>query len=210
VGGGLPTRYRALRDVFGEAGGPPERGLVYETIRPVEASFNPDWLESSPRLLGEPEVAGWHVTVPAELKARALDVARGPAAGLLVPGHEPEQQALQLIAEAAQQALTPLVRRALRRRLEETGYIFVATDRLAVARLAVAAARALDDPTIPPERHPLVRLLLGAGLGRLLGTERIGTRRASEVLLELIERATEQQAQSGPTETRPSGLILPR
>jgi hypothetical protein len=210
VGGGLPTRYRALRDVFGEAAGPPERGLVYETIRPVEASFNPDWLESSPRLLGEPEVAGWHVTVPAELKARALDVARGPAAGLLVPGHEPEQQALQLIAEAAQQALTPLVRRALRRRLEETGYIFVATDRLAVARLAVAAARALDDPTIPPERHPLVRLLLGAGLGRLLGTERIGTRRASEVLLELIERATEQQAQSGPTETRPSGLILPR
>jgi hypothetical protein len=210
VGGGLPTRYRALRDVFGEAAGPPDRALVYETIRPVEASFNPDWLESSPRLLGEPEVAGWHVTVPAELKARALDVARGPTAGLLVPGHEPEQQALQLIAEAAQQALTPLVRRALRRRLEETGYIFVATDRLAVARLAVAAARALDDPTIPPERHPLVRLLLGAGLGRLLGTERIGTRRASEVLLELIERATEQQAQSGPTETRPSGLILPR
>jgi hypothetical protein len=129
---------------------------------------------------------------------------------LLVPGHEPEQQALQLIAEAAQQALTPLVRRALRRRLEETGYIFVATDRLAVARLAVAAARALDDPTIPPERHPLIRLLLGAGLGRLLSTERIGTRRASDVLLELIERATEQQAQSGPTETRPSGLILPR
>ncbi len=210
VGGGVPTRYRALRDVFGEAAGPPEHALVYETIRPVEASFNPDWLESSPRLLGEPEVAGWHVTVPAELKARALDLARGPTAGLLVPGHEPEQQALQLIADAGQQALTPLVRRALRRRLEETGFIFVATDRLAVARLAVAAARALDDPTIPPERHPLIRLLLGAGLGRLLSTERIGTRRASDVLLELIERATEQQAQSGPTETRPSGLILPR
>ena len=210
VGGGVPTRYRALRDVFGEAAGPPERALVYETIRPVEASFNPDWLEDSPRLLAEPEVAGWHVTVPADLKARALEVARGPAAGLLVPGHTPEQQALQLIADAAQQALTPLVQRALRRRLEETGYIFVATDRLAAARLAVAAARALDDPTLPPERHPLVRLLLGAGLSRVVGTERIGTRRASEVLLELIERATQQQPQGGPTETRPSGLILPR
>ena len=210
VGAGLPTRYRALRDVFGEAAGPPERALVYETIRPVEASFNPDWLEGSPRLLAEPEVAGWHVSVPADLKARALDVARGPAAGLLVPGHTPEQQALQLIADAANQALTPLVRRALRRRLEETGYIFVATDRLPAARLAVAAARALEDPSIAPERHPFVRLLLGAGLGRLLGTERIGTRRASEVLLELIERATQQQAQGGSTETRPSGLILPR
>jgi hypothetical protein len=210
VGGGLPTRYRALRDVFGEATAAPERALVYETIRPVEASFNPDWLEESPRLLAEPEVAGWHVTVPTELRTRALDVARGPAAGLLVPGHTPEQHALQLIADAAHQALTPLVRRAVRRRLEETGYIFVATDRLAAARLTVAAARALDDPAIPPERHPFVRLLLGAGLGRLLGSERIGTRRASDLLLELIERATQQQAQAGPTETRPSGLILPR
>ncbi len=210
VGGGLPTRYRALRDVFGEAEGPPERALVYETIRPVEASFNPDWLEDSPRLLAEPEVAGWHVAVPPDLRARALEVARGPAAGLLVPGHSPEQQALQLIAEAAHQGLTTVVRRALRRRLEETGYIFVATDRLAAARLAVAAARALDDPAIPPERHPLVRLLLGAGLARLLGSEKIGTRRAADLLLELIERATQQQNQSGPTETRPSGLILPR
>jgi hypothetical protein len=210
LGGGLPTRYRALRDVFGEASAPPERALVYETIRPVEASFNPNWLEDSPRLLGEPEVAGWHVTVPPDLRTRALDVAHGPAAGLLVPGHTPEQQALQLIAEAAEQGLTPLIRRALRRRLEETGYIFVATDRLAAARLAVAAARALDDLAIPPERHPVVRLLLGAGLGRLLGAERIGTRRASDVLLELIERATQQQTQTGPTETRPSGLILPR
>jgi hypothetical protein len=210
VGGGLPTRYRALRDVFGEAPSAPERALVYETIRPVEASFNPDWLEDSPRLLGEPEVAGWHVAVPVDLRGRALDVARGPAAGLLVPGHTPEQQALQLIAEVAQQALTPLVRRALRRRLEETGYIFVATDRLTAARLAVAAARALEDPSLSAERHPLVRLLLAAGLGRLLGSEKIGARRAADVLLELVERATQQQTQSGPTETRPSGLIVPR
>ena len=126
------------------------------------------------------------------------------------PGHEPEQQALQLLADAAHQALTPSVRRALRRRLEETGYIFVATDRLAVARLAVAAARALADEAGAAERHPFVRLLLAAGLARLLGSERIGARRAADVLLELVERATQQQTQTGPTETRPSGLILPR
>ena len=47
VGGGLPTRYRAFRDVFGEAPGGPERALVYETISPVEANFNPDWLDES-------------------------------------------------------------------------------------------------------------------------------------------------------------------
>jgi hypothetical protein len=210
VGGALPTRYRALRDVFGEASGPPERALVYETISPVEASFNPDWLDDSTRLLSEPEVAGWHIAVAPDLRGRALDVARSQTAGLLVPGHTPEQQALQLIAEAARQALTPSVQRAVRRRLEETGYIFVATDRLAAARLAVAAARALEDQAIPPERHPFVRVLLAAGLGRLLGPERVGARRAADLLLELVERVTQQHAQAGPTETRPSGLILPR
>jgi hypothetical protein len=214
-GVGLPTRYHALRDVFGEAPGPPERGLVYETISPVEANFNPDWLDDSPRLLGEPEVAGWYVPVPAELRARALEVAAGSEATLLVPGRAPEQQALQLLAEAAEQALTPLVRRALRRRLEETGYIFVATDRLPAARLAVAAARALDEASssssVLPAQHPLLRLLLASGLARLTGSETIAGRRSGEILLELVDRAAQRDNQpSGPVQTRPSGLIIPR
>jgi hypothetical protein len=212
VGGGVPTRYQAFRDVFGEADGPPGRGLIYETISPVEINFNPGWLEESPRLLGEPEVAGWYVPMPAELRTRALEVAHAPSVGLLVPGHTPEQQALQLVADAARDAFTSVVRRGLRRRLEETGYIFLQSDRLALARLAAAAARGLDDTGgVPPERHPLVRLLIAAGLARLTGGETVGSRRASEVLLELVERATEQQqSQSGGVETRPSGLILPR
>jgi hypothetical protein len=209
-GGGVPTRYHAFRDVFGEADAAPERALVYETISPVEANFNPDWLDDSTRLLSEPEVAGWHVPVPVELRARTLEVARGPAAGLLVPGHTPEQNALQLLAEAAQQALTPSVRRGLRRRLEETAYVFVATDRLPAARRAVASALALQDEHLPPERQPLLRMLLGSGLARLTGTEMVGSRRAAEVLLELVERASQRDGQSGGVETRPSGLILPR
>jgi hypothetical protein len=214
-GSGLPTRYRAMRDVFGEAPGPPERGLIYETISPVEANFNPEWLDDSARLLGEPEVAGWYVPVPADLRARALEVAAASGAALLVPGRAPEQQALKLLAEAAEQALTPVARRALRRRLEETGYIFVATDRLPAARLAVAAARALDETfsssSVPPERQPLLRLLLASGLARLTGSEAIGGRRAAEVLLELVERATQREDESGGlVETRPSGLIIPR
>ncbi len=210
VGGGLPTRYGAFRDVFGEAASAPERGLVYETISPVEINFNPDWLEESPRLLGEPELNGWYVSVPADLRSRALEVARAPATGLVVPGHTPEQQALYLVADAANAALTPLVRRGLRRRLEETAYLFLQTDRLGVARLAASAAHALEDGGVPPERHPLLRLLLGAGLSRLTGAETVGSRRAGEVLLELIERGTQQQAPGGQVETRPSGLILPR
>jgi hypothetical protein len=186
---------------------------VYENISPVEANFHPEWLEDSPRLLSEPEVAGWYVPMPDDLRARALEVARGPVAALLVPGHGPEQEALRLLTEAAQRAITPAVQRAFRRRVEETAYIFLTSDRLAAGRLAVAAARALEDngASVAPERHPLVRLLLAAGLARLTGVEMVGSRRAAEVLLELIERATSQrQGQAGPVETRPSGLILPR
>src|SRR5438270_294723 len=141
-----------LRSMGVEPPWPPERGLIYETISPVEVNFNPGWLDESPRLLGEPEVAGWYVPVPAEFRARALEVARAPSAGLLVPGHTPEQQALQLVADASRQALTPTALRGLRRRIEETGYIFLQTDRLGLARLAAAAARALDTGGVPPDR----------------------------------------------------------
>jgi len=140
-----------------------------------------------------------------------LEVVRAPFAALLVPAHPPEQQALSLVAEAARQALTPEVRRALRRRLEETGYVFVATDRLPAARLAVAAARGIDDPHVAPERHPLLRLLVAAGLARTLRAEKVGGRPAPDVLIELVERGAEQAGESGPSvEARPSGLILPR
>ena len=210
VGGGLPTRYHALKDVFGEAPAPPERALVYATISPVEVNFHPEWLDESARLTAEPELAGWHVPLPVELRARALEVARAPTAGLVVPGRTPEQQALQLLTDAAQQALTPLTRRALRRRLEETAYVFVDTDRLGATRLAVAAAGPLEDSHLVPERHRLLRMLLEAGLVYLTGAEMVGARRAWEVLLELIEAAMQREGQAGGVETRPSGLILPR
>ena len=95
--------------------------------------------------------------------------------------------------------------------LEETAYLFVATDRVPAARRAVAAALALQDEHLPPERHPLLRMLLASGLARLTGAEMVGSRRAAEVLLEVVERATQRDSQPGSgVETRPSGLILPR
>ena len=210
AGGGVPPRYRAFREVFGEASAVPERALVYETIAPVDVNLHPEWLDESARLTAEPEVAGWHVPLPAEMRPRAVEVIRATAAGLLLPGHTPEQQALQLLAEAAQQGLTPRMRGALRRRLEETAYVFVATDRLIAARLAVGAARPLDDRNLLVERHPFLKALLQAGLMRLLGSEMVGTRPAAQVLLELIERAIQSERPTGGLEARPSGLILPR
>jgi hypothetical protein len=210
---GLPTRYRSFTDLFGEADHAPERALVYATVSPLEVNLHPEALAESARLIREPEVAGWHLAVSDDLRTRAAEVARGPGAALLVPGHPPEQQALRLLVDAARQALTAHRRHALRRRLEETGSIFVATDRLPAARLAVAAARAVQDPSLAPERHPFLRLLLTAGLVSGLRAERSGSgRNLAERLVELIERAVEREAGRGPeaTTTTPTGLILPR
>ncbi len=208
----LPTRYRPLRDVFGEAPGPPERALVYESVNPVEANFSPDWLAEAQALMREPEVMGWYVPTPDFLRARALEVVRTTTATLLVPGQEPEQQALFLLAEAEQQALTPAMRRALQRRLEETAYIFVTSDRLTAARRAVASARALDDQSRPLEQQPFLRVMLEAGLARAIRTEQVAGRAASDVLIELLERSLEHTRERGRSavESRPSGLILPR
>ncbi len=208
----LPTRYRALRDAFGEAPGPPERPLVHATISPVEASFNPDWLSQADDLMREPELLGWYIPVPEGLRSRALEVARAPAAALLVPGQEPEQRALQLFEDAERQTLTPALRRALQRRLEETAYFFVTSDRLNAARHAVASARALEDRTRSLTRQPLLRIMLESGLARLVRSETVGGRAASEVLIDLLERAFDESRERGRegVETRPSGLILPR
>jgi hypothetical protein len=211
-GTALPTRYVALREVFGEAPEPPERALVFDTVSPVEASLSPDWLEQSQDLVREREVAGWHVPISEALRARALEVARSTTSALLVPGNTPEQQALHLLGDAFREALTPTLRRALRRRLEETAFIFASTDRMTAARHAVAASAALEDATRPAERNPFARVLIEAGLARALRTEPVGSRPAAEVVLELIERALEQarEGNRGGVESRPSGLILPR
>jgi hypothetical protein len=209
----LPTRYRSFKELFGEAAHAPERALVYATVSPLEASLHPEALAESARLIREREVAGWHLPVSDDLRARAAEVARGPGARLLVPGNPPEQQALRLLVEAAREALTAHRRQALRRRLEETGYIFVATDRQPAARLAVAAARAVQDPGVAPEHHPLLRMLLTAGLVRGLGREESPSGgNLAEHLVELIERAVERESGRGPeaTTTTPTGLILPR
>ncbi|HET6316821.1 MAG TPA: hypothetical protein VFG86_10200 [Chloroflexota bacterium] len=208
----LPTRYRALRDAFGEAPGPPERALVYETISPVEASFHPDWLSQTGDLMDEPELHGWYIPVPEAMRTRALDVARAPTAALLVPGQEPDQQALQLFEDAERQALSPALRRALQRRLEETAYFFVTSDRLTAARHAVASARALENRNLPLAEQPLLRIMLEGGLARLVRSESVGGRAAADVLIELLERSFDQSRERGRpgVESRPSGLILPR
>ena len=53
-----------MRDVFGEAPSAPERALIYDTISPVEANLNPEWLDESIQLIAEPELLDGHMFHP--------------------------------------------------------------------------------------------------------------------------------------------------
>ena len=208
--GGLPTSYGRFRELFGEAEHGPERPLVYETISPVEARFNPEWLEKSGQIELEPEIAGWWLLPTEALRSRALELLHARHPALVVPGQSREVRARQLMDEAAEQLTTPEVRRALQRRLEETAYIFLQTDRFTAARLAVAAAQGLADPSTRPYQHPIVRFVVSTGFIQALRTELVDGQPAPNVLLELLEAAAEKEDVEPSPGTTPSGLILPR
>jgi hypothetical protein len=174
----------------------------------MEARLHPDWLAESDRLLGEPELLGWDLAPPPELREPALAAVRARLASLVVPTNPPERQVQGLLAEAGRTLLTPEVRRALRRRLEETAYIFASSGRLAQARRAVAAALDLAGGGRADEL-PLVRALLIAGFARSLQAESVAGRSAAETFIELAQDGAAAERQGGVS-TTPTGLILPR
>ena len=205
----LPAAYRRFRDLFGEAPGGPERPLVHQTISPLAATLDPEWPGESAALLQEPELAGWHLAPTDALRARALRVARAATLALVVPGDPPEEQARRLLEDAARELLTPEVRRGLRRRLEETAYLFLQTGRAVAARRAVAAAQALPDAGVVAPPAALVEVLVTAGLAQALADEVVEGQPASEIVLDLFEEVLEAELEAPAPETTPSGLILP-
>ena len=205
----LPAAYPRFRDLFGEAPGGPERPLVYQTISPLAATLDPEWSGESAALLQEPELAGWHLAPTDALRARALRVARAATLALVVPGDPPEEQARRLLGQAARELLTPEVRRGLRRRLEETAYLFLQTGRAVAARRAVAAAQALPGAGVVAPPEPLVEVLVTAGLAQALADEVVEGQPASEIVLDLFEEVLEAELEAPAPETTPSGLILP-
>ncbi|MBV9356279.1 MAG: hypothetical protein JO023_12220 [Chloroflexi bacterium] len=206
----LPQRYQRFVELFGAPPPAPEGALVYETISPMEIRLHPDWLEESGRLIAEPELAGWDIPPTPELRDRALAAARARFATLLVPTNPPEAQAAAVLAEAGRTLITPERRQALRRRLEEMAYVFLAADRLDEARLAAAAAQDLRTSSQPAHEQPFLRALLIAGAARALQAEVVAGRSAAQTFVELTEQPRTREDQPPAISTTSTGLILPR
>jgi hypothetical protein len=207
----LPQRYPRYVELFGEPPPAPERALVFDTIGPMEIRLHPDWLDESARLISEPELAGWGLEPTPELVERALAAARARYAALVVPTNPPEQQVQSVLADAGRELVTPEVRRALRRRMEETAYVMLAAGRLPEARRAAAAALDLADAARPADAQPFLRSLLVAGIARALPPEPLAGRSPAETFVELALPSEGDQEQGRPAlSTTSTGLILPR
>lgn len=207
----LPTSYSRFRSLFGEAEHAPERALIYDLVSVAEVTFHPEWLEESGNLVHEPEITRWYLEPSETLRARVLDVVRSTRSPLLVPGNTPQDKLWALLQDASREMLGDREQQALRRRLEETAYVFARTDRLASARLAVAAARGLMEHQRPLLEHPLVRDMLTVSLVTSVRNEVVDGQPAYEILLSLLGRLWDtDERPTRPAGGGPGGLILPR
>jgi hypothetical protein len=167
----VPSGLQTYRSTLGDLGEPPERALIYDFVSAAEVRLDASYLAQSAELVEQSELSHWlfdfHDIRPFAEQTRQLD------RSMVVVHESARQERIERIeSEALRTLITDEVRDGLKRRLEETAYIFWITDRQRAAKLAVAAAMALEQPIVSSSiivrvdrgpgqvQHPLVRELL--------------------------------------------------
>lgn len=159
TGTALPREYLAWRDRIGRPQRSYEKPLAYEVINAAEVRWNPRYLDSSDELLNLEVFQAWLMGQDdlAEF-LRERETAR--ESGLVLAGMNAEVRE-RMILDRAIQVLFDARRRALyKRRLEEMAYLLWKQERLELARMALAAAMALEPPDRPLLNHPFLRSLV--------------------------------------------------
>jgi uncharacterized membrane-anchored protein YjiN (DUF445 family) len=170
----VPHEYHHWKDVVGAPPQPFERPLAYEEVSRFEVKMRPELLEQSPKLFEEEEIEHWLLGYR-DVQKYAAELQRAAASRLVLTPESDEQRAERVLNQAIRDVFTAPQRRGLQRRLEETAYIFLRTERPQQAKLAIAAAVEIadSDPVLLP-RHPFVRLLMQRSIRLAIQAERAG------------------------------------
>lgn len=173
-GHAVPTPYTLWAPMIGEPPARFQEALVYQEINAFEAKMHPTWLREAPGLFEQPEIEPWFF-LPEQVSKWAQRLAETPTSRLVITPETEEGRHGRLLREAIADLLPPPALHGLRRRLEETAYIFLRTERDLEARRAVAAAVTIEDerPLRPP--HPFLRVLMERSMEIALRVERSGT-----------------------------------
>jgi hypothetical protein len=168
----LPRDFVLRRGLLGELPPPPADALIHQHVSRGQTFLLPNLLQESARLLdGEPELLGWGFSYD-EVSTYARDI-RAAESSLLVTSEPREQRQARIVGEAIDALFTPAMRRAYRRRLEETAYIFWQTGRERSARQAVAAAFAIQE-TGSLRAHPLLQAIVVRSIEQAIEADRSG------------------------------------
>jgi hypothetical protein len=136
-------------------------------------------LEDSASILALPELASWFLDPPT-VQADAVDLLQSRESRLVVSEQIRAERTAALIDRVIERELTPPARRLWQRRLETTALVLLRTGRPDPARRALAAARALGDPTRPARHIPFVRGLVERSL-EIAGEVALGRVAAADV-----------------------------
>lgn len=170
AGAGVPT-YSVWADLVGNPAEPLAEALVYREINAFEARMHPTLQGETHRLFAEPEIEPWFFP-PERVAKWARQLAEPASSRLIVTLESDAGRRERLLRDAVADLLPPRALPGMRRRLEETAYIFLRTDREAEARRAVAAAVTIEEerPLRPP--HPFLRAMVERSIDIALRVER--------------------------------------
>ena len=173
----LPREFQLYRDAIAALNQPFEQALIYRELSATELELATGLLARSPELLAEPELQGWFFGED-EMHGFALDRTQARQSQIVLSEQHRAQREQRIVANAVQTVVNPPLQRGLRRRLEETAYIFWKTARLPQAQLALAAAQALESGALT--LHPLLTAMVEQSLD--LADQASGSGIPSEVL----------------------------
>jgi hypothetical protein len=177
--GGLPSprEFQLYRDAIADLNQPFEQALIYQELSSGELELTAGMLARSPELLAEPELQGWFFGEE-EMRGFALERAQARKSQIVLSEQHRAQREQRIVANAVHAVVNPPLQRGLRRRLEETSYIFWKTARLPQTQLALAAAQALEGGALT--LHPLLAAMVEKSLD--LADRTSGSGVPSEVL----------------------------
>ncbi|MSQ24100.1 MAG: hypothetical protein EXR58_06065 [Chloroflexi bacterium] len=174
-GGGraIPTQYALWAEVIGAPEEPFSEALIYQEINAFEMKMHPSLQGEGARLFEQPELEGWFFE-PERVEKWARQLAEPAVARLVVTPETEQGRAERLLRDALAELMDAKTLSGLKRRLEETAYLFLKTDREADARRAVAAAVTIEEQRALRPPHPFLRALLERSIDIAQRVQRTG------------------------------------
>ncbi|MDO8673242.1 MAG: HEAT repeat domain-containing protein, partial [Dehalococcoidia bacterium] len=140
----VPRGYFYIKDEIGRPTEHFDRPLIYRDLTALEVKWDPTLLEHSGELLDRNEFADWAFALD-EVGPYFIEMQQPRRSAITLPGASQKDRDEEVARRFFQAVVTPERHAAYKRELEETAYLFLRHDRRLDAKLALAAAVAMDE-----------------------------------------------------------------